>query len=151
MQTSEETRPSPPGLAVRPLITVFNTISAIVSAAPPTAEDILILRIPAEEGVHSALNNPRQPFLRRVIPLGIACGLAGFAADTDPRDAGARASAGQQGRGWSSREGDEPSARTDEGARLTRPLRHRENREAVSTAEGCFLPVMDYRGISQYS
>lgn len=34
----------PMGLAIRPLITVFNTISAIVSTPPRTEEDILILR-----------------------------------------------------------------------------------------------------------
>jgi len=67
---SEETRRTPMGLAIRPLITVFNTISAIVSAPPRTEEDILILRSGGGKDVHSALNNPRQPFLLKVIYLG---------------------------------------------------------------------------------
>lgn len=160
------------GLTVRPLITVFNTISAIVSAAPRAHRrgyiNITYRRkdgVKGERGrkmsisrwiIQGSRSFPAIPgryslrirrFLCRLCETVHVCL---YACTCIPCECW------RWNNSWRKRDGQSRVTERERMSRWRRRLRprrfrHRENREAVSTGEGLFLPVMDYRGISQYS
>lgn len=135
-----------------------------------TEEDILILRTRERTGrrerermsISRWIIQGSRSFLK-LYREDIACELAGFSVDRAklymsvcmrvctyiPRECW------RWNNSWRKRDGHWVTKRESMSRwrRRFRPrrFRHRENREAVSTGEGLFLLVMDYRGISQYS